>query len=201
LYSLFKICSREPRNEVQLQRILCTPPINRSSLTSSSSLAVISEWRVDGLTVTTSKITYAILCIACFEEKGLLIAILRPVDPIHIGQSESRRCSATNRNSARDGKCYPGLSLFVVFKAQIRPSSGQSPGPMVSQCTHYILRTCLVFSECSSLKNWVAPFGDESLGINNTMGITTVTNGQMMERPVGQQAPVCAHVLRSYMPR
>jgi hypothetical protein len=62
-------------------------------------LLIISEWRMDGLTVTTSKIMYAILCIACFEGKGLL-TVLRPVDPIHIRQFQSRRCSTANRNSA-----------------------------------------------------------------------------------------------------
>ena len=49
--------------------------------------------------------------------------------------------------------------------------------------------------ECPLLKNSVAPFANESLDITSPTSVTTVPNGQMIARPVGQQAPVSAHVL------
>lgn len=126
MYSLFKTRSREPRSYVQLLPGIFPVPSIYLPSHSPPQLLIISEWGVDGTTVTTSKVMYAIVCIACFEGKGLLIAILRPVDSVHIGQPQSRRCSAANRNSVRRRKFHPGLSLFVVIKAHLRPSRGQA---------------------------------------------------------------------------
>jgi hypothetical protein len=143
VYFLFKTRSREHgiMSNYWSPSIFSVPPIELHSHPLPH-LLIISEWRVDGLTVTTSRVMCAILCIACFEGKGLLITNLRRVDPIHIGQSQSRRWSAANRNSARHRKCHPGLFMFVVFKAQIRPSSSQAyqrlREPMVSYRTHRI---------------------------------------------------------------
>ncbi|KAI0261807.1 hypothetical protein BGY98DRAFT_39639 [Russula aff. rugulosa BPL654] len=65
-------------------------------------------------------------------------------------------------------------SCSWVLKAQIRPSSShvnhRLPEPMVSYQS-----SC---PECESVP-----------GIDNPTGIATITNGQMMIRPVGRQAP------------
>lgn len=50
------------------------------------------------------------------------------------------------------------------------------------------------------LKNPVAQYANQHPGMGNHTGIATSTNGQTMVRPVGQQVPVRAHLLRSYMP-
>lgn len=74
------------------------------------------------------------------------------------------------------------------------------PAPWFPNVRTIYSEVALSSSECVLLKNSVAPFANESLDITSPTGVTTVPNGQMIVRPVGQQALVCAHVLRSYMP-
>jgi hypothetical protein len=85
--------------------------------------------------------------IASFGRHALLTATLHPLDPIYVRWFRS--CWATAiRRSARC-RLRPELPLFMVLKAQIRPSSTRAnqrlPGPMVSYRTRHIFRICHIF--------------------------------------------------------
>jgi hypothetical protein len=118
-------------------------PFNRSSHSSSftAGFRMASAW--SNPHYQQDHVCYLIVSL---EGHALLIATLHPVDPIYVRwfQSHSHRATANHR-SARCRQRHPELLLFIVRKAQIRPSSSRAnqrlPEPMVSYRMHHIFRS------------------------------------------------------------
>ncbi|KAF8495753.1 hypothetical protein F5888DRAFT_1635432 [Russula emetica] len=156
------------------QYILCTPESpNRSYLSSPSSLAdnfgMASGWSNR------------------HHQQDHIPSTSDNPSPAAAQQQIATRSRPDVENAIQDCPC--SWCSRPRYDYQVTSHTRDYPAPWFPNVRTIYSEVALSSSERSSLKNSVAQFANESLGITHPTGITTVTNGQMMVRPVDQQAP------------